>query len=251
MKEQFKNVTDWVKKQPVKGCITGSSLLEIFEEESHQDLDVFLYDEKSFTNIFYAMLYDPMFQILEPMEQWKADKFRTQSGDFYKFGLVTIKFQYNTCIPVNIILKKYTKDIFSVLSTFDMDIIAKGYDLETKQILDLSQNLPNKEVTWNSWNTAYYSDEIWKVSRILRQLSRCFKYHKRGYNTDKVVLKYIELIERLEQKQDIFNSVNFTERLKITKENTRIVKKICQIWLETHEITEEQEQLLQLKIKEI
>ena len=85
----------------------------------------------------------------------------------------------------------------------------------------------------------------------MRQLERCFKYHKRGYNVDAVVHKYIELIETLQEFTNIFDSENFTEKLKITKANTAIVKEICEVWLETHEITDEQIKLLKEKIKQI
>ena len=77
-----------------------------------------------------------------------------------------------------------------------MDIIAKGFDIETQQYLDLSENLPNKQATWNKWNTNFYDPELWQISRILRQLERIIKYHKRGYNTDAVVHKYIDLIRQ-------------------------------------------------------
>ena len=87
----------------------------------------------------------------------------------------TIKFMYNTCLPVNIILKKGATDIFSVLSSFDMDIICKGWDIETKQFMDLSENLPDNKATWNKWNSRYYNPELWEVSRVLRQLERCFR----------------------------------------------------------------------------
>ena len=117
--------------------------------------------------------------------------------------------------------------------------------------MDLSENKDTKVATWNKWNTAFYSGEIWQISRILRQLERCFKYHKRGYNTDAVVLKYIELIGKLQDVTNIFNSDKFSAKLKITQENTLIVKQICEKWLETHEITDKQIELLQLKIKEI
>lgn len=248
MKEQINNAIEWLKKQDVDACITGSALLGYFEG---QDVDVFCYSEASFTELYYAMFHNPMFQILEPMEEWKSDKYRKEEKSFKKFGLRTIKVQWNTCIPVNIIFKNQCTNIFSVLSSFDMDIISIGYDILTRQTLDLSQHLPDNKVNFNNWNPAFHSDELWKVSRVLRQISRVFKYHRRGYNCDLMVLKYIELLDIVLKKQDIFNSANFTERLKVTKENTKIVKKICQIWLETHEITEEQEELLQLKIKEI
>jgi hypothetical protein len=248
MKKEINNVIEWVKKQPIKGCITGSCLLDYFEG---QDVDVFAYDEKSFTKLLFAMHHDPMFTILDPIEKWKFQQYIDKNQDsFYKFGLVTIKFTYNTCIPINLIVKKNCKDIFAVMSSFDMDIIAKGYDIETKQYLDLSENL-DKKATWNKWNTAFYSSEIWQISRILRQLERCFKYYKRGYDVDEVIKKYIELIEKLQDFTNIFDSENFTEKLKITKANTSIIKQICELWLETHEITDEQIELLKIKVKEI
>ena len=198
------------------------------------------------------MYHNDMFTILDPIENWKFQQYIDKPYDnFQKFGLTTIKFTYNTCVDVNVIVKKKAKDIFSVLSSFDLDIISKGYDIETKQYLDLSQGLPDKVATWNKWNTTYYSDEIWAMSRILRQLTRCFKYHKRGYNTDAIVLKYIELLNKLQEYESIFSSENFNDKLKITQENTIIIKQLCEMWLKTHTISDEQIKLLEIKIKEI
>jgi hypothetical protein len=248
MKNQIQESIKWIKEQPIKGCITGSCLLDYFEG---QDVDVFVYDEKSFIKLLFAMHHNDMFTQLDPLEKWKFEQYINKNDStFFKFGLITIKFDYNTCIPINIIFKKKCQDIFSVLSSFDLDIICKGYDIETKQELDLSEG-GGKVATWNKWNTAFYSEEIWKISRILRQLERCFKYHKRGYNTDALTLKYIELLEKLQVFESIFSSENFNEKLKVTKANTLIVKQICEVWLRTHEITEEQIELVKLKIKEI
>ena len=249
MKEQINNVIEWVKKQPIKGCITGSCLLDYFEG---QDVDVFVYDEKSFNKLLFAMHHSKMFTQLDKLEEWKFQQYINKNDStFFKFGLITIKFDYNTCVPVNVILKKRCKDIFSVISSFDLDVICKGYDIQTKQYLNLSENLPDKKVTWNKWNTVYYSDEVWAISRILRQLTRCFKYHHRGYNTDEVVKKYIELLDRLQNFESIFNSQKFNEKLKTTQENTLIVKKLCELWLETHTITEVQIEIMNQKIREI
>ena len=249
MKDNIDSAIKWLKEQPIQGCITGSALLDYFEG---QDVDVFVYDEKSFTKLVFAMYHNDMFTILDPLEKWKFEQYINKNDStFFKFGLITIKFTYNTCVPINIIVKKKCDTIFSVLASFDLDIIAKGYDIETKQSMDLSENKDTKVATWNKWNTAFYSGEIWQISRILRQLERCFKYHKRGYNTDAVVLKYIELIGKLQDVTNIFNSDKFSAKLKITQENTLIVKQICEKWLETQEITDKQIELLQLKIKEI
>lgn len=249
MKENIDNAIQWLKKQPVKGCITGSILLGEFE---NQDIDIFVYDEKSFTKLLYAMHYDNMFHILDPLEQWKFDQQTTKNYDnFQKFGLCTIKFKYNTCLDVNVILKKQCTNIFSVLASFDMDIIAKGYDIQSEQYLDLSENKDTKIATWNKWNTSYYSGEIWQVSRLLRQLMRCFKYHDRGYNTDLVVKKYMSLVDTVQDYENIFNSDSFSETLKLRKTNTKIVKDICKIWLKEHKLTEKNLELMKTKIKEL
>jgi hypothetical protein len=249
MKEQINESIKWIKEQPINGCITGSCLLDYFEG---QDVDVFVYDEKSFQKILFAMHHSDMFTQLDKLEKWKFEQYINKNDStFFKFGLITIKFTYNTCVPINIILKKKCKDVFSVISSFDLDIICKAYDIQTKQELDLSENLKGKVATWNKWNTAYYSEEIWAMSRILRQLCRCFKYHKRGYNTDAIVLKYIELLNKLQDFESIFNSETFNEKLSITKENTVFVKKICELWLKTHTITDDELELLEIKIKQI
>lgn len=248
MKENINNAIEYIKTLPfVRGCITGSCLLGVFEGE-HQDVDVFLYDEKSFTEIFYAFMYNPMFTITDDKEAWKADRFRLKGNDYYKKGVQTIKFTYNTCIPINIILKSKANNVYEVLSSFDMDIVCKGIDLESKQILDLTGNSTvTKIASWNKTNTAFYDPEVWQISRILRQLERVIKYHKRGYNTDAVCEKYIDLIDGLLNYNNIFNS----EKIKITIENIKTVKKICKHWLKTHEISEKQLELLRSKITEV
>jgi len=252
MKEQQKNLIEYIKTIQVKGCITGSCLLPDYYEKS--DVDVFLYDSASFMKLYYTLRLNPMFTILDKLEQWKASMIENKDfvNNKHHTGITTIKLVYNTCIDINIILKKNCTNIFSVLSSFDMDLISKGFDLETKQYLDLSgDSQKTKIVSYNKWNPAFNSKEIWSVSRLLRQLERCFKYHKRGYNTDKVIHKYIELINTLQEFQSVFNSENFNEKLKITQQNTLIVKQICELWLQTHQITDEQIEILKTKVSEI
>lgn len=250
MEENQKRVIQWIKDQRIKGCLTGSCLLGYYEGS---DVDFFAYSEAAFTQMFYAMYHNPMFQILDLLEVWKANKFIERKLDNYnKTKLVTIKFMFNTCIPVNIIFKSHCTDGYSVISTFDMDVIAKCYDTFIQQEIDLTYgSAKSKIVSWNKHNQNFYDPELWQISRILRQLERVIKYHKRGYNTDAVCIKHIELINEVQKFQDIFSSDTFTENLKIRKSNTKIVKKICEKWLETHEISDEQLELLKEKIKEV
>jgi len=250
MKEHINNVTHWLKAQKLKGCITGSCMLNQYFDG--MDVDWFAYNKQSFTQMFYAMWYNPEFQILDKLELWKAEKFMNQDNDFYKTGVQTIKFYYNTCIEINIILKKNANNIFSVLSSFDMDLVTVGYDTYLEQKLDLSgDSHKTKIVNVNQWNPQFLNHEAWAISRILRQLGRVFKYHKRGFNTDNIVHKYIELINIMQEHQDIFKSSSYSEGLKIRKKNTKIVKQLCEVWLQTHEITEEQIKVINEKIKEI
>ena len=138
MKEIINEAVDWIKCQDVKGCITGSCLLDYFEG---QDIDVFVYDEASFTKMLYCMHFNPMFQLLEPIEQWKFKEWtNSKKSSLHKLGLVTLKFKYNLAVDVNVIYKMKDTNLFNVVSSFDMDIICKGYDIQTKQELSLSQN---------------------------------------------------------------------------------------------------------------
>jgi len=248
MKEFVDEVINWAKEQPIEGCITGSCLLGYFEG---QDVDIFCYNEKSTISLIYAMQYDKRFVIQDKLEQWKLNKFLRKNDDAGKYGILTIKFLYNTCIPVNVVYKKNCHNIFSVISSFDMDIIAKGYDIKTKKSLDLSENLPDNTATWNKWNRSYYSDEIWEISRLLRQVVRCVKYHRRGFNTDLVVKKYLSKLNELLEYENLFNSLEFDEKLKVIKANATIVKDVFQTWLDTHEMSDEEMDLINEKIKEL
>ena len=254
MKKQYEDAYEWIKEQDkIKGCITGSYMLGYFEGEK-QDIDVFLFDEKSFQKLIYAMHYSPKFQILDKLEAWKFNQYITEGEkSFYKFGLITLKFTWNLCVPINVVLKKNCNNTFSVLSSFDMDLVTRGFDLGTKQYLDLSgDSAVTKVVSWNKGNTSFIEDtNIWSISRLLRQFQRVIKYHKRGYNTDLITIKYGELLDKLLDYTSIFNSENFDEKLVIMKENAKILKQILEIWLKEHSLTGKELELLELKIKEL
>lgn len=248
MEKLTNEAIEWCKGLDIDGCITGSCLLDYFEG---QDIDIFAYNEASFNKVLYSMHFSPLFQLIEPIEQWKFDEWiNKKQSSLHKFGLVTIKFKYNLAIDVNIIFKKKKFSAFDIISSFDLDIICKAYDIKTKQFLDLSQN-DGKTAHWNRWNSAYYADDIWTINRLLRQFQRCIKYHKRGYNTDKVVKKYIELLDRVINYKNIFNSISFDEKLDGIKKNGAILKEILNTWLENHELTDEELELLIQKTREL
>jgi hypothetical protein len=131
-----------------------------------------------------------------------------------------------------------------------MDIIAKGYDLKTKKILDLSENRPGIS-TWNKWNNQFYNANIWSINNLLRQFQRVIKYHNRGFNTDEVTLKYKEILLDMMEYENIFNSTKVDEKIEIIKKNGEILIQIFDKWLSTHVLSEQEDELLELTIKEL
>lgn len=249
MKEQIENAIDWIKNQDIDGCLTGSCLLDYYEG---QDIDVFTYNEAAYTKLLYSMYHNPMFLLLDPIEIWKFKDWtsNTYKGSLKKLGLVSIKFKYNLSVDVNVIYKKGQESIFQVLASFDMDIISKGFDLKTKMMLDLSENRPGI-ATWNKWNNRFYDVNIWSISSLLRQFQRVIKYHKRGYDTDEITLKYIEILKEMMEYENIFNSIKIDEKVESIKKNGIILVQIFNKWLETHSITDEEMDVLTLTIKEL
>ena len=86
---------------------------------------------------------------------------------------------------------------------------------------------------------------------MLRQFQRCIKYYKRGYDTDLVVEKYIELLDRLLTYKNVFKSSKFDERLESIKLNGKILKTLLNLWLLNHEFTEKEMELLIEKTREL
>lgn len=58
MKDIINKAIDWLKEQDIDGCITGSALLDYYEG---QDIDLFVYNESSFTKILYGMKHNQCF----------------------------------------------------------------------------------------------------------------------------------------------------------------------------------------------
>jgi len=237
MKEQIDNAITILKSLDINGCITGSVLLDYFEGA---DIDVFVYDKSSFNKLLFFMHYNPMFTRLDPLEKHKFHEYVNEDkSSLESIGLITIKFKYNLCVDVNIVFKKFHKNIFDVLSNFDLDIIANGYDIKTGKLLSLRET-SGLEGTWNRWNTSFYKSDFWSTKRLLRQFERVVKYTQRGYNLDSVTDKYIELIEEIIKTENFYKSEKGSKYFTDTMEQFEIVLKILKIWKTEHKMTEEQ-----------
>ena len=249
MKIQTQNALDWCMKQEVAACITGSCLLDYFEG---QDIDIFAYSIPAFNKLLFAMKHNPMFMIADPKEQWKCDKW-TKTKNYHKelsYGMVSIKFKYNMCVDVNLIFKKNSDNIFKILSSFDMDIVAKGFDLSSRKYLDLTSG-NGKIADWNKWNNQFRDVNAWSINRLLRQFRRVIKYHNRGYNTDLVCLKYKEILEDTLKYVDIWKTEKTVVKISSVKEKCKDLIRIFNIWLKKHEFTKEELEELDKTIKEL
>jgi len=245
MKEQINNCIKLLKQQDVNGCITGSVLLDYFEGA---DIDLFVYDKSSFNKLLFFMHYNPMFTILDKLEQHKFDEYINEDkSSLESIVLITLKFKYNLCIDVNVVFKKFHKNIFDVLSNFDLDIIANGYDIKTGNYLSL-RTTTGLEGTWNKWNTSYYKCNLWSCKRLLRQFSRVVKYTERGYNLESVTDKYISLIEEILSKDNIYETEKGTIFHEKTQKEFEIVLKILQVWKVEKKMTPENLLVLQTLI---
>ena len=237
MKEQIDTCVEILKKQEIEGCITGSCLLEYFEG---QDIDLFTYDESSFTKLLWFMYYNPMFNILDPLELYKFKSFTNKNkSSLDKLGLITIKFKYNTCVDVNIIFKKFNKTCFDVISNFDLDIITTAYDIKTGKTISLRESTGNVG-TWNKWNSSFYDFDFWGTKRLLRQFERVVKYTNRGYDLTSVTDKYIEIVEDVINTENVFKSEKGNKYHNDSIEQFEVVLKILKVWKKDLVMTPEQ-----------
>lgn len=234
MKEQINNCIELLKKTDIEGCITGSCLLDYFEG---QDIDLFTYSKSSFTKLLFYMYYDPMFTILDPLEKHKLEEYiNNDKSSLEQLGLITIKFKYNLCVDVNIIFKKHQTNVFSVISAFDLDIIATGYDIKTGKTISLRETT-GLNGTWNVWNKNFYSRDFWSTKRLLRQWERVIKYTERGYDLSSVTDKYIEIVEEIIQSENFYKTEKGTKYFEDNIETFEVVLKILQEWKKNKSIS--------------
>ena len=194
------------------------------------------------------MYYDPMFTILDPLEKHKLEEYiNNDKSSLEQLGLITIKFKYNLCVDVNIIFKKHQTNVFSVISAFDLDIIATGYDIKTGRTISLRET-SGLEGTWNRWNKSFYQTEFWSTKRLLRQFERNIKYHERGYDLSSVTDKYISIVEEIIKTENYYKSEKGKKYFEDTIETFEVVLKILNAWKKDKSITPEDLQTLKTLI---
>jgi hypothetical protein len=247
MKKNFENLITLIKKQELNACLTGSCMLG-YKEGWNQDCDVFCYDEQSFTALLYFCHYNPLFTILQPLEKDKFISYtQSNKSSLDSIGLISIKFTYNLCIPLNIVYRKGNKNIFDVISGFDNDLIAQGYCLRTKKFLSLRE-CKGRKLSWNKWCKSFYNSNQFDVKRLLRQFDRLCKYQSRGYNCTELLDKYISLTEEILSKENIYTSERGVAFYEKTNQEFTLVLKLLKAYKKEKKISPEGLQILKTLI---
>lgn len=211
--DKIKTTIKVLKAQDIRGCITGSTLLEEdFDRwDSRPDIDVFAYSINELVNIC-AILEHKLG--MKPgkgtdrsakQEQWKLEQLRKR-GASRKMPVTTSSFYYDGVI-VNATIKtnqgRVYDSVHEVLGSFDMSIIMRGYDIHNHYTLDLRFGDPRVAKP----NMMRDMDAImWNTAKWIRQFDRVIKYYQRGFDTRPMAEFYVKLIDECIEAGCLFDS---------------------------------------------
>jgi hypothetical protein len=178
--------------EPIQGCISGSCLLPDSEMFEDSDIDVFVYNYTELIRV--VTLLNSQMMPLNNIERLKLKNLYQNKSSLKKIGLTSHKFNYNGK-TINVIYKKGCHNLLDVLSSFDIDIVCKGIDLQTLQMLDLTYgSVQKRKAGHNRWNTKETAD-VFSIFRCVSQYERCIKYISRGYDMQDVIEFYLCIID--------------------------------------------------------
>lgn len=233
-----------IKQSDIEGCITGSCLLERdFETwNSLPDVDLFTY---STMWMAYAIswLQSKGYEFgqdgsnkskLQEQQKfiWLMENKQNKSG-MTGTVLHTVKLNRDGII-VNVSNKKYKKTVSEVINDFDMSIIMKGYDIQSKFMYDMTG-------TWGDPNVAHpnmlrkIDVDLLRVAWWVRQWDRVVKYEDRGFDCRPMAVFYIELIDKVKERGNIWTSDNSQELYDKYMEEFDEMRGKISAWLEAKE----------------
>lgn len=216
--QDIKDVIELLKRSDINGCITGSSMLdENFDTwDQAPDVDVFVYNEMQLLHASDMLMYKHGFELLSAGEEWKFDRVCNR-GAQGNAALTTMKLINDKGVVVNITYKKWKNTMLSVLASFDMSVIMIGYDIPFGWGIDMrTKNVKIFDDKFNRWSNDpkvakpnpmrkqdvdMYGTEMW-----VRQFDRVIKYWNRGIDTRLMARFYIDLIEGVIAKGQLFTS---------------------------------------------
>lgn len=231
-----------LKATDIDGCITGSCLLDTNFDIWTQvpDIDLFVYSD---TSMIYAMCQ------LENMGFKPGGKDKKESGEKLKrqwlietgvkgnVGLSTIMYEKDG-VNVNISLKKNCTSVIDVLSSFDMTIIMKGYEISTGLMLDLRDTGEHHDLNIADPNKLkkhlYNHPSRFTVDRALRQWNRVIKYYERGFDTRPMAKFYLDSINAVLEAGAEFGTQKDLDSFNSMEPGFIEMKERITKWLEEH-----------------
>lgn len=248
LKEKTDVAVKYAKAMPIRGCITGSCLLNEFDPDlwsTTPDVDVFVYTEddlvKACTLAEHVMSMTPGMgtERSEKQERWKLDRL-WKNGLNMKIGITTYKFYCNGVILNFTYKQKKVQGRWvpittctDVLASFDMSIIMRGFDIQSRVMFDLRpDNVPTTTAIPNPLRD--HDCVMWTVSKWVRQFDRVVKYYDRGYDTRPMAKFYLDMIDECIKTGCLFDSDESHELFDQFSEE--FLEKRAQIadWYDTH-----------------
>lgn len=215
--EKIKSTIELLKSEDINGCITGSSMLDSdFDQwESVPDIDVFVYTDMQLLYVADMLMFKHGFELCTAGEEWKFNRVINR-GFQQNAALTTMKVQRDG-VTVNVTYKKNKNNIMSVLASFDQSCIMIGYDLKFKWGIDMRTKdiriFDDRDHKWSDdpsvsvpnpmreQDVDMYGAEMW-----IRQWDRVIKYWNRGIDTRPMARFYIELVDGVIAKGQLFRS---------------------------------------------
>lgn len=186
----------------IMGCITGSCMFALDSDAiaywgSRPDIDVFVFttgDMIRLPTILMEHGWKPGKKNDDKSaknEAWKMGKLFHDNTFKKKYNLSTISLIDDRGIAVNITQKNNCNKTSAVLTSFDMDIVMRGFDIQSGNLLDMRNDAttvahPNMEKR--------IEIEAVSVDMWVRQFDRVIKYYDRGFDTRPMAKFYHDLI---------------------------------------------------------
>lgn len=244
---KIKATIEMLKGTDIHGCITGSCMLDMdFESWAETpDIDVFTYTENQELYAIDLLMLEHGFEPLNKGERWKIERIKDR-GMQKKAVLTTVKLVRDG-IVVNITYKNNKTNLLSVLSSFDMSIIMKGFDIETKVMMDLRTKndgfVPEDPLKkWSSdpmvavpnplrkQDVDMYGVEMW-----VRQWDRVLKYWSRGFDTRPMAKFYVDSINRIIDDGALFTTDKSQSAYQLFVDTYIPLRDKMSAWLEAKE----------------
>ena len=239
--QKIRTTINVLKAQDIRGCITGSTLLdEDFDLwDSIPDIDVFVYSSAEMLHTCAVLEYrlgmtpGKGSERSNKQEVWKLERLR-KSGPSRKLPVDTHSFYFDGVI-VNVTIKSHHNrpydSIHEILGSFDMSIIMKGYDIHRHFWLDLRFGDPRIAYP----NIMRDMDCVmWNVAKWTRQFDRVVKYYNRGYDTRPMAEFYLKMIDECIEAGCLFDSEASQDAYNSFTEEFSKKRQVIAEWLKEH-----------------